>query len=75
MQVNCNYILSRTGQKISYSLLAPLFTWDADLVSIDRPDFVPTGSHQTWDWTSEDGDITFRYVAAENFNVEAYRAG
>lgn len=70
MQLHCNYIMSRTGQRVSYGLLAPGFTWDADLVSIDRPDFLPTGSHKTWD--SADG-VTFRYVMAETFNVEGFR--
>ena len=77
MQLHCNYIMSRTGQRVSYGLLAPGFTWDADLVSIDRPDFLPTGSHKTWDsvhktWDSVDG-VTFRYVMAEIFNVEGFR--
>ena len=71
MQLHCNYILSRTGQCVSYSLLAPEFSWDADLVSIDRPDDLPTGSHKTWD--RGDDDVTFRYVAAETFNMDAYR--
>lgn len=71
MQLDCNYILSRTGQRVSFSLLAPEFSWDADLVSIDRPDYLPTGSHKTWD--RGDDCVTFRYVAAEVFNVEGFR--
>jgi hypothetical protein len=71
MLLNANFTLARTGQKISYGLLASGFPWDADLQSIDRPDWEPTGSHRTWD--RSDDDVTFRYVVAEAPIVGAHR--
>jgi hypothetical protein len=71
MLLNANFKMALTGQNISLSLLAPNFPWDADLQSIDRPEFMPAGSHKTWDRV--DGETTFRYVLAEVAHVEALR--
>jgi len=68
MQIDLNYTLSRTGQRISPDLLQPDFLL-VETDHIDRPDFLPTGGHQTFDKTSH--GALWRYVCAEHLHFGA----